>query len=648
MMYSDKKGYIGNLEIKNRFVMAPMGVRYAAPNGEVTEQLISYYETRAKGGVGLIIVETSHIEIAGKNMIGGLGIYSDKHILGLQCLTDRIHAQGAKVAIQLLHRGRNASDAVTGEPVKLVSFVPNICPAHGRVLTVPEIEYLIEIYGEAALRAKKSGFDAVEIHGTHGYLINQFMSPLTNQRTDEYGGNFENRMRFPLRVIECVRRKVGPDFPILFRMGTQEGYPGGLSMREALPIADSLAKSGIDALHVSAGITESNLVIPNAEKSEAWNSDDTGKIKRLVGSLPVVAVGRYSSPQKAEEVLREGKADFIALGRPLLADPEYVKKFFVGQQNEIMHCIACNEGCIGRTTGGLDVRCVLNPLTSKEYLGSFPCRVGSPLNIWVVGGGPAGMEAALRAAELGNNVTLLEKTAELGGLLSLASKPPYKENLLEIVSSYKARMHRVGVKVLTNTPVKAEDVLKARPDMVFVATGSSPVVPSFCQNVPVAVTAARILAGENVPGDKVVILGGGMVGCETAEFLAAQGKEVTILELRSELAADMLPGPRGALMRRLTALNVRWITNAEIISISQDGIIQYKDRFSVLKTLSSVSRLVIAAGYRPNIELCVDLDRLNISFVDIGDCRRVGKIMDAIHGAFKSVCENLGAFAWAK
>ena len=646
-MFTEQKGFIGAMELKNRFVMAPMGVRYAAPNGETTEQLLSYYEARAKGGVGLIIVETSHIEIAGRNMTGGLGIYDDSNIPGLQCLTDRIHAYDTKIAIQLLHRGRNASDAITGEPVKLVSFVPELCPPHGRVLTISEIEKLIEKYGEAALRAKKAGFDAVEIHGTHGYLINQFMSPLTNRRTDEYGGTFENRMRFPLKVIACIRSMVGERYPLLFRLGTQEGYAGGLTMEETLPIAITLAKSGIDALHISAGITESGLVIPGAEIPEAWNRNDTGKIKQAIGSLPIIAAGRYSNPEQAELVLREKKADFVALGRPLLADAQYVEKFFTGRQEEIMRCIACNEGCIGRSSRGLDVRCVLNPLTSKEYLGTLPFRIHPRRNIWVVGGGPAGMEASLRAAELGNKVTLLEKSAELGGLLSLAGKPPHKENLLGIISDYKARLHHAGVRVLTSTPVHAEDILQARPDMIFVATGSRPVLPQFCKEASIAVTADQILSGECIPGEKILILGGGMVGCETAEYLAAQGREVTILELRQELAADMLPGPRKALIRRLAALKVHEITQAEVVSIGQKGTIQYKNRFGILKNLPPVSQLVVAVGYRPNNDLCVDLDMLDIPFVEIGDCRKVGKIMDAVHGAFKAVCEHLGASAWA-
>ena len=638
---------INGMTLKNRFVMAPMGVNYAAPNGEVTEQLISYYEERAQGGVALVIVETAHIEVAGKNLCGGLGVYSDSHISGLKSLVERVHAQGANIALQLLHRGRNASDQITGLPVKLVSHVPGLCPPHGRVMTEEEIGQLVVKYGEAAQRAQQAGFDAVEIHGAHGYLINQFLSPLTNKRTDRYGASLENRMRFALEVIESVRAKVGKAYPVLFRIGTREGYPGGMTLEDVLPVIRRLADH-VDALHVSAGITESSLVIPSAEYPKAWNSEDTRRIRQTVeGKIPVIAVGRYADPSLAERIIREGTADLVALGRPLLADSHYVDKFFHGRAEEIIRCIACNEGCIGRTGVGLEVRCALNPLTSREYLRPF--RPASPIRkkVWVAGGGPAGMEAALRAAELGHEVTLMESSSVLGGLLNLACKPPHKEDIVGITRSYTARLSKAGVHVLLNTPVSASEVLREKPDLLFVATGSRPVRPKFCADMQLALTADAVLSERVMPASEALVLGGGMIGCETAEFLASCGTKTTILEMRNELAADLLPMQRRKLLGRLNELGVKALTGSEILSVDPDGSALIKTRFGNQKRLPPFEMLVIAVGYRPNLDLCAELNRNDIYFLDIGDCRNGGKIMDAVHGAFHAVCEHLGNAWWS-
>lgn len=629
---------IHGMQVANRFVMAPMSVRYAAPNGEVTEKLISYYEARAAGGAGLIIVEASCVELAGKNGPNGLAVYDDSHISGLSKLVRRVKKHGTKIALQLVHRGRCASSLVTGQPVKLVSYVPGFCPESGCVMQESEIESVIDSYGAAARRAREAGFDAVELHGAHGYLINQFLSPLTNRRTDNYGGTPEKRMHFALRVLERVKAFAGEDFPVIFRMDSLEGYPGGLTIEDTMPIAKALVDAGVDALHVSAGIYESGLDVPSAYTPRAWNVDNAAAVRKAVDArVPVIAVGRICTPEVAENVLEEHKADMIALGREMLADPQFVNKALSGRSAEIIPCIACNEGCIGRTAKNLEAQCALNPSTGMEHLAvSAPA---SPVDesVWVIGGGPAGMEAALTAARLGRKVTLWEKNPELGGLLNLADNPPDKQELSRIVSSYAARLAACGVDVRTGVEVTADDVIKAAPDHVFVATGSVPVMPRFCASIPGAVPAEEVLSAPSFNFSNALVLGGGLIGCETAHLLAENGVHVTILEMKPELASDMQARARTILLQKLKELGVTVMTEREVVGPGENGSILIRNRFGGQETLTGFDKVVVAVGYRPRQNLSADLAAGGVTFHDMGDCRKVGKIMDAVHQARKTV-----------
>ena len=341
---------INRMTLKNRIVMPAMASYHAAVNGEATEKLIRYHEERAKGGVGMNIVEATYVARSGNSFDLGLGISDDFMIKGLSKLTDAVHRHDGKIAIQLQHGGRFGNPPTSGCPRLLVSMIPGLAPTeNARVMDADDIEGMVEAYIQAARRAVEAGFDAVEIHGAHGYLINQFMSPLTNLREDAYGGSFENRMRFPLEVLRAVRKQVGPDFPILFRYSMEEFMPGGIDMEQAVRIAKVMADNGVDMLNVSIGIGESvEYIIPPASVPDGWNADRAAAIKRAVGSrIPVAVVGRICNRKAAENIIASGKADLVAMGRALLADPFLPAKLAEGRDDEILTCIGCNEGCTG-------------------------------------------------------------------------------------------------------------------------------------------------------------------------------------------------------------------------------------------------------------------------------------------------------------
>ncbi len=628
---------INGLTLKNRIVLSPLNTSYAARNGETTERLIRYYEERAKGGVGCIIVETSCVSWEGRNSARGLSICEDFHIEGLRKLTDRIHALGAKISIQLLHRGRVALPSVTGLPVRIVSWVPGITPAdESSILTETEILNIIQKYGEAAARAKKAGFDAVEIHGAHGYLITQFLSPLTNRRTDRWGGSLEKRLTFALEVLKTVRKAVGPDFPVGFRLSAIEGVPGGMTVEDTKRIAVALVDAGVNVLHISAGIPEADIDIPLAHKPHGWNVDNASAIREAIGRrVPVIAVSRLGVPALARSVIENDKVDMVALGRGLLADPYFPIKVKEGRDSEVLPCVACNEACVGRTRKALEVRCAFNPRTSFEGLypyGDDPAPVSR--SVVVVGGGVGGMEAALHASERGHKVTLFEQSQKLGGLCRVAAMPPHKEDLNGIVAWFEQALRaRPNIEIRLGEKATAENIAACHADRVIVATGSRPIVPRFCADNPMVHTAESVLCGQVSIGRKALILGGGLIGCETAEFLAQKGCDVTIVEMQPEAAADMQASNKRWLFERLNGYGVTILVNTELANISPDGDVNVKTVYGE-KTLRGFDTLVMAVGYRSENSLCRELAQAGIAFDTVGDCAHVGKMMGAIHDAF--------------
>jgi len=407
---------VGNVKIKNRLVVAPMVTVYCDTDGMATERFITYHETKAKGGWGMIIVEDYAVDPLGRGFWTP-GLWKDEQIKSHTALTERVHSAGAKIIAQIYHAGRQTASALIGQ--QPVSASPLPCPVMGEIpreLTITEIKKIVSQFGDTALRAKKAGFDGVEVHGAHGYLIAQFMSKYSNKRTDAYGGPLENRLRFPLEIIADIREKCGPDFLIDFRISGDDKVPGGRTIEETKAIAIKLEKEGVDLLHITAGTYESTwAIIPPMNINPGWIVDYAAEVKKVV-NIPVMTVGRINDPFLAESILLSGKADIIAMGRASLADPELPNKFAAGRYEDIRPCIGCQQGCLEILFKNEPIRCLVNPTLGFEYLNELK-KARKPRQVTVVGGGPAGLEAARAAALAGHEVTLYEKWIDWVGNL---------------------------------------------------------------------------------------------------------------------------------------------------------------------------------------------------------------------------------------
>ena len=627
---------INSLTLKNRIILPSMVTGFAVNNGEVSDQLINYHVERARGGCALNMAEATYVEPSGNSYRLGLGIDCDDKIAGLRRMTDAVHAAGGLMGMQLQHGGRLSTPATNRGPIRLVSFIPGFTPYEGsRVLTEDEIGGIVRAYARAARRAQEAGFDLVELHGAHGYLINQFLSPFFNRREDAYGGTPEKRLRFLLEVLRACREAVGPSYPIMCRLTVDEFFAGGLTLELSKGIASALADNGVDALNVSVGAGESRYyTIPPACVPEAFNVERAGAIREAVGGrVPVAVVGRINTAGLAEEVLQSGKADMVVMGRALIADPDLPRKSAEGLEGTVVPCIACNEGCSGGGGKNQTMTCALNPRAGQEACFP-PVKAQTSRKVLVIGAGPAGMAAALTASDRGHSVILADANPVPGGLLNVAKLPPHKANFQNVIDFYTRALQRAGVECRFGKALCAADVLALAPDMTIVATGGKPVQPRFCQGSG-AIVAEDVLRGRET-GQRVLVLGGGLVGCETAEFLAAQGKDVTILELRAELAADLVFQPRHFLLERLRAGNVRPLLNTEVVEITCEGRVKTRNDAGYEKVLEPFDTIVLSLGYRPESTLYYELLDADLAVTRAGDCVRPGKVMHAVRQGFEA------------
>jgi 2,4-dienoyl-CoA reductase-like NADH-dependent reductase (Old Yellow Enzyme family)/thioredoxin reductase len=628
-----KPGSIGKMELKNRIVMPPMVRNWATADGAITDRLLEHFAEVARGGVGFIIIEASYIEPRGKGFANEIGLYDDKLIPGLKKLVETVHDNGAKIAMQVYHAGRQTVSQVTGTQPVAPSPIP--CPVEQempRELTTKEVEELVEAYAEGARRAKDAGFDAVEIHGTHGYLINQFLSPYSNKRTDKYGGSLEGRMRFALEIVERTREKVGKAFPIIFRLSGDEYVEGGLSIEDTKVIAQRLEKTGVDALHVSAGVYESTIkkgvIIQPMALPRGCLVHLAEGIKKVV-RIPVITVGRINNPELAESILREKKADFIAMGRALLADPELPKKAQEGRVDDIRMCTACCQGCIDRLFMQQDITCLVNPAVGREK--EFALKPAEKAKkVLVIGGGPAGMEAARVAVLRGHKVTLYEKSDKLGGQLILAATPPYKGEFSNLNAYLSTQMEKLDVKVELGKEVTPAMVQELQPDVVIAAVGSQPLIPEGILGIggDNVVTAWDVLAGKVDTKGTVIVAGGGMVGCETAEFLAEKGKKVNVVEMLPDIAMDVGVTPRVIFIQRLAEHKIEMLTNRKIKEIAKNGVIVEQD--GKTQTIEG-DTVVLALGAVPERKLIESLRGKVAELREIGDCVEARKALDAVY-----------------
>lgn len=628
---------IGSMEVKNRFVVPAMGTNLAEHNGEAGEALISYYTERAKGGFGLIIAECSAVSYEGRSLVNECGLWDDSLIPSYRKLTDAVHGAGAKIAVQLRHCGRETKPAYTGGTEVLApSRVP--CPANQSMpheMTTEEVFQMAGTFGDAALRGKMAGFDAVELHASHGYLVAQFLSGHANKRTDEFGGSLYNRMRFLRLIIRDIRGKAGADFPIIVRISGTEMITGGREIQETKAVCQMCEEEGAAAIHVSISTYGSlQYCIGSTYLSPGYETAAAAEIKASV-NIPVITVGRYTDPEIAESVVREGSADMVAFGRQSIADPHFPNKILAQAQDSIIPCISCGQGCIMHLFSDEPISCVVNPKNAAEeaYISQ---KAETPKHVLVAGGGPGGLQAAWIMAARGHKVELFEREPYLGGAFLPASYPPSKSVLGKMIGFYIRQCNKYGVEMILGTELTTDMVREKKPDAVVVATGSRNLVPPIkgLDKAPV-LNPCDVLLGKVVTGHKVLVAGGGLIGAETADFLAEQGRDVTIIEMKPEIASDLDPYGRPMLLTELKSHEVVMLKNAAIQEFLPDGV-AYKDTVredASMQMLNGFDSIVLALGtrsYNPFADLLKDT--VNEVYV-IGDAKKAGKVYAATHEA---------------
>lgn len=624
---------IGTMELKNRLVVPAMSTLFANSDGSCTEKFIAYHEAKAKGGWGLIVTEYYGVSPTVGFFPRLFGLWDDELIANHRKLTDRVHAAGAKIAAQINHAGRQTCSAITGvHPVAPSAIRDPTMPETPKALTHGEIREIVEQFGDTALAVKKAGFDGVELYGAHGYLISQFLSRFSNKRTDEYGGPIEDRCRFVVEVIQNIRSKVGEGYPILIRLSTEEFVPGGLTISETKVIAMILERAGIDAIDCSQGIYfTSQYIIPPSTIPHAVFVNNAEEIKKVV-KIPVIAAGRINDPNIALSVLLSGKADLIAMGRASLADPQLPNKIKAGNIDDILYCIGCVQGCIGENNRGNKMHCLVNPLTAREDEFEITPAVKKK-KIVVAGGGVTGCEAAIIAAQRGHEVTLYEMNDDVGGQWALAAVPPGKTEFLTLIKWQKRQLGKLGVKVVLNTECTIQIIEDEKPDTVIVATGSRQSVPPIKGlNESNVVLANDVLKGESEVGKNVLIIGGGLVGAETAEHLALYGSNVTIIEMLDEIIKDCERESKFVLLENLKKHNVAVYSSARLMEIQTDTAIFHHNGEE--KTLKGIDTFVVAVGSRPVNELVAPLVALGIPVVVAGDASGVKNGLHNVNEGF--------------
>ena len=616
-------GRIGKLELKNRFVVPPMGTNSADADGKVTAGMIEYYRRRAAGGFGLIIIEVTAIDRKGKADLYEVGLWEDEQIEGFSRLIQAIHNEGARVLVQLHHCGRETEkESIFGMTPEAPSRIA--CPAMDVMpdaMTNDRVWEVIDEFGDAAVRAKKAGADGVEIHGAHGYLIAQFMSTHANRRLDEFGGDFAGRMKFPQEVFRNVRKKVGDDYPMTFRFSYDEKVNGGRTLEESVMVARMAEECGVDALHVSI-MTYASLqyMSASAHMPNGFNQFPTKVIRDAV-NIPVISVGRYS-PWMAESALLNGCADFISFGRESLSEPNLPNLVREGRTDEISPCIGCTQSCLEYTARGKVCSCLVNPLTGHELEYDME-PVKHPKKIGVIGSGPAGLYAAMIAAKRGHIVTVWEKQKEIGGQFRLASVPPTKHEIATALKYYRTMGEKYGVQYRLGMEATPEKIQQSEYDAVILATGGVPARPDIPGiNQPDVLDALDVLSGDRIPGQNVLVIGGGMTGVETAEFMAEHNRSVTVLEMRSDIALDEADIPRAFLMERLQQYGVQKIVNSTVRQIYKDGVSILKDGQE--ETIRGFDTIVLALGVKSHNPLQEKIQKLVPEVYVIGDAEQAG------------------------
>ncbi len=634
---------VGPLTLKNRIEAAPVSQAELSPNGYLTRENIAYYRLKAKGGAAVVTVGESIVHTpTGKSHARQIPLDDKGVIPSLAETADAIHQYGALASIELAHGGMECDPVFLGGRNPIGPSARMVDIGSGtvgtRTVEVEEMsealmEEIADAYGEAAVTVKLAGFDMCMIHAAHGWLLSQFLSPLVNKRTDRYGGSIENRARFPMMCIDRVRERVGNDFAIELRIGGSELVEGGYTIEDAVAFA-KMAEAKVDLLHVSAGahylIDTLTTTHPSMFLEHGCNVYLAEAVKKAVG-IPVATVGGLSDPAQMEEIIATGQADVIAVARGLLADPEIPKKAQYDRDHEIVHCLRCFE-CMSSvfTTGTM--KCAINPIVGREFESSFAVPPTEPKKVLVVGGGPAGMKAAITAAGRGHDVMLCEKSDSLGGALRYAQGVSFKKDLDQFMWQLIRKVMTTPVGLILNTEITPQLIETGQPDVVIVAVGAEPVVPNIPgMNKQSVIMAAGVYDSDAKIGDRVVVVGGGLVGCETGLHLAQQGKDVTIVEMLDDVASDSNAMYRKALMLELQK-SVMMLTGLTCHEIADEGVIALNKNGERITVQGDT--VVIAVGYRPRTDVADTLYGTAPEVMVIGDCVRPGKVLHAIRTGY--------------
>ncbi|WP_291637751.1 FAD-dependent oxidoreductase [Clostridium sp.] len=623
---------IGNLELKNRFMMAPMENGLANLGGEVSERMINFFVERAKNDVSIIITGSVGISPEGRGLPSQLSIYDDKFIPGLKKLTNAIHEAGSKIGAQIYHAGRQASEAVTGIQPIAPSAIPCVILGNNpREMTQEDIIETKEKFRKAAERAITSGFDLIEVHFAHGYLIHSFLSPHSNKRTDEYGGSLENRMRFPMEVLSEVIKVAKDKAAVIIRISADEYLEDGLCFEEVKTICKKAEELGAQAISLTAGSYDSlEYTIQPMFIEQGFLVPFSERLKKVI-TIPVIVAGRLNSAKLIESIIEDDKADMVAIGRGLIADEELVIKMRESSYDNIRYCVACNQGCIDKVFLGQGVNCLVNARAGFEKETKI-IKTTESKNVTIIGAGPAGLEAARIAKLRGHKVTVIDKKSQIGGKLETLSTPPEKDTFLFFRDYLYNQFVRLGINFVERNIKEATDIEEFHPEVVIVATGAHQTLPPIkgieTKNV---VMAEDILNGNAKIGKTVAIIGGGLVGTETAKFIASKDKKVYIIEMLDAIAKDIGATYVSHLFKVLKEKDVTQLVNVKILEITDDGIL-------LESGLIKVDTIVIAAGYKANNEIVKDLKKNFKNVYTIGDANSPRRIMDAVEEGFRTAC----------
>lgn len=646
----------GRLTIRNRIAMPPMNTNFSNENGAVTPQMTEYFVRRAKGGAGLITVEAASVVPYAKNHGVQPMLYDEKYVPEYAKMLEKIHRYGAKASVEIVHYGSEAT--VPGKKVSSsnISGLPNVIV---HPLTKAEILEIEDQFAETAYLAKMAGFDAITLHGTHGYLIAQFMSPLYNKRTDEYGGCLENRMRFLKEIVEKCRARLGEEYPIFVRISTDEYIPGGRTVEGTIEVAKAIEAMGINAIDLSCCVPSSYIfsIAPGTLPGmKGLQKENARKIKAAV-HIPIILAGGIRDPQTAEQFLQEGIADIISFGRAQIADPDFAKKALSGHEDQIRPCLSCLT-CLYSLDEMHCLRCAVNPEAGREYDLKIAPEKADGQKMVVLGAGPAGMEAARSAAKRGYDVTLVEKQDHLGGSLLPASTPPGKSDMRKLIAWYEAELERVGVAVKKETVYDEKMDQELAPDVLVNATGSDFSRMISGSDNPNVITAIEALNHPEKVGDRIVIIGGGNTGCETAELFSdgtreikinrvknfsgeleyeeipiAGGKhrDVTIVEFFPEIGTKLGGFHKPIMDIKLQTAGVRVLTSTKVTQIYEDGRVDVENMKSGEAETLCADTVILAGGMKP---IAGFENSVAQQIVSIGDSRAIGKIESAIYDGY--------------